>query len=71
MPNRNESSQAAGVKPVKYPVRFTHYTAELALQDMRIRLAQSLKIPRDCGGKEILLTCKRKEQKGWETERIP
>jgi hypothetical protein len=59
------------MKPVKYPVPFTHYPAKILWQDLRIRSAQSVKIPREGGGKETLLTCKRTEQKGWNAERIP
>jgi hypothetical protein len=71
MSNRTESLQGVGLKPVKYLVPFTHYTAKFLLQDMRIRSGQTVKIARDGGRKETLLTCKRTEQKGWKTERIP
>jgi hypothetical protein len=59
------------MNPVKYPIPFTHYTAKMLLQDMKIRSAQSVKIPRDARGKEALLTCKRTDQKGENAERIP
>jgi hypothetical protein len=72
----NTRTRLESIRPLlesraKLPLRFADYTAGLLLQDMRICSLQSVKVSRDGGGKEKLLTCYRKEEKVSKAERIP